>query len=133
MSPPSHDRGGAPGSPDGPDRAPSGGTDEAATGRTEGARGPGPAPQGRRARAAGRQSLSALEGSLLDPDDLARRLNVTSRFVRRLVAERRIPFVKIGRSVRFDPADVDAWVEQAKVPVTTRRHAGGTWSRGGAA
>jgi excisionase family DNA binding protein len=46
------------------------------------------------------------------------------RFVRRLVAERRIPFLKVGRSVRFDPADVDAWLERAKVPVTSWRHAG---------
>jgi excisionase family DNA binding protein len=32
-------------------------------------------------------------------------LGVTPRFVRRLVAERRIPFLKVGRHVRFDPDD----------------------------
>jgi hypothetical protein len=29
--------------------------------------------------------------------------------VRRLVAERRIPYVKVGRYVRFRPEDVEAW------------------------
>jgi excisionase family DNA binding protein len=39
---------------------------------------------------------------LLDIDGLATRLGVTSRFVRRLVEERRVPYLKIGRLVRFD-------------------------------
>jgi len=34
---------------------------------------------------------------LLDIDGLAARLGVTARFVRRLVEERRVPFVKLGR------------------------------------
>ncbi len=34
---------------------------------------------------------------LLDIDDLATRLGVTARFVRRLVEERRVPYLKIGR------------------------------------
>jgi excisionase family DNA binding protein len=36
-------------------------------------------------------------------------LNVPERMVRRLVAERRIPFVKVGRYVRFRPEDVEGW------------------------
>ncbi len=36
-------------------------------------------------------------------------LAVTERMVRRLVAERRIPYVKVGRYVRFRPEDVEAW------------------------
>jgi excisionase family DNA binding protein len=38
---------------------------------------------------------------LLDIDGLAERLGTTPRFVRRLVEERRIPYLKIGRLVRF--------------------------------
>ncbi len=53
--------------------------------------------------------------ALLDVDAVAERLGVTPRFVRRLVNERRIPFHKIGRYVRFDPADVDRFVEGARV------------------
>ena len=45
---------------------------------------------------------------LLDQRHLAERLQITERHVRRLVAERRIPFVKVGRFVRFDPVAVAA-------------------------
>lgn len=39
--------------------------------------------------------------------DLAPILGVTTRTVHRWAAERRIPHVRIGRSVRFTPAQVD--------------------------
>ena len=100
--------------------------------RDRAARRPGPGPKGRRPRGDGRQPDHRAEDQLLDSEALAHRLNITERFVKRLVAERRIPFLKVGRSVRFDPIDVDAWVEQAKVPVTAWRHACGPWDRGGA-
>ncbi len=47
--------------------------------------------------------------------DLATRLGVSERFVRRLVAERRIPFHKIGKFVRFDPNEIDTWIESSRV------------------
>jgi excisionase family DNA binding protein len=53
---------------------------------------------------------------LLTIDQLAEQLGVTQRHVRRLVAERRIPFLKVGRFVRFDPSDVGTWLD-----VTRRR------------
>jgi excisionase family DNA binding protein len=56
----------------------------------------------------------ALE-QLLDIGGLAARLGATSRFVRRLVEERRVPYLKIGRLVRFDPAAVDSWIGSTKV------------------
>lgn len=97
-------------------RSSNGGVDEGGTDRVGAARRPGLGPQGRRPRGgAGRQTDSQAQSQLLDSEALAKRLNVTPRFVRRLVAERRIPFLKVGRSVRFDPTDVDAWLEQAKV------------------
>ena len=52
---------------------------------------------------------------LLDIDDLATRLGVTARFVRRLVEERRVPYLKIGRLVRFDPVEVERWIDTARV------------------
>jgi excisionase family DNA binding protein len=51
--------------------------------------------------------------TLLDIAAVSERLHVTERHVRRLVAERRIPFVKVGRFVRFDPADVADWIRAA--------------------
>ena len=40
---------------------------------------------------------------LLDIDSAAKRLAVPERFMRRLVAERRIPYFKVGKYVRFGP------------------------------
>jgi excisionase family DNA binding protein len=52
---------------------------------------------------------------LLTIDDTAARLSVTPRFVRRLVAERRITFLRVGKFIRFDPADVDALILEGRV------------------
>jgi excisionase family DNA binding protein len=49
---------------------------------------------------------------LIDLEEVARRLEVNQRHVRRLVAERRIPFVKWGHLLRFDPVSIDAWVDE---------------------
>ena len=46
---------------------------------------------------------------LLTMDQLAERLG-TRRHVRRLVAERRVPFLRVGRFIRFDAAAVTAWL-----------------------
>lgn len=58
---------------------------------------------------------------LLDVPTTADRLGVSVRYVRRLVAERRIPYIKLGHLLRFDPDEVDAWVDQARVSQLGRR------------
>ena len=50
--------------------------------------------------------------TLLDIDGVAEHLGVNERHVRRLVAERRIPFVKWGHLLRFDPAEIAAWLDR---------------------
>jgi excisionase family DNA binding protein len=40
-------------------------------------------------------------------DEVALRLGTSLRHMRRLVAERRIPIVKVGHLVRFDSHDVE--------------------------
>jgi excisionase family DNA binding protein len=47
--------------------------------------------------------------------DIAERLGVSVRYVRRLVAERRIPYVKFGHLLRFDPVELEAWIDAARV------------------
>jgi hypothetical protein len=37
--------------------------------------------------------------------------------MRRLVAERRIPIVKVGRLIRFDAHQVEHWVDEHRVDV----------------
>ena len=57
----------------------------------------------------------AVERPMLGIPQLAERLGTTERFVRRLVCERRIPFHKVGKYVRFDQDDVDDWVAKCRV------------------
>jgi excisionase family DNA binding protein len=52
---------------------------------------------------------------LLDIDGVAHHLGVTVRHIRRLVDERRIPFIKWGLRLHFDRAAVDAWVDQHRI------------------
>jgi len=61
---------------------------------------------------------------LLDVDGAAEYLSVTPRFIRRLVAERRLPFVKLGRHLRFDPADLDRFINAGRIDAagTQRAH-----------
>lgn len=56
------------------------------------------------------------ERPLMDLRTVAQRLGVNERHVRRLVFERRIPFVKWGHLLRFDPDEIDAWLDGARVP-----------------
>src|SRR5689334_3651099 len=55
--------------------------------------------------------------------ELAELLNTSERFVRRLVEERRIVFHRFGGLIRFDVADVDAYITAGRVdlPRTRRR------------
>ena len=52
---------------------------------------------------------------LLDIDQAAERLNVTPRFIRRLIAQRRIDYLKIGKFIRFKPDDLDTWIEDQRI------------------
>ena len=54
---------------------------------------------------------------LLDIDQLAKHLGTSHRHIRRLIAERRIPYVKVGRLIRFDPAEIATWLDQTRQPV----------------
>jgi excisionase family DNA binding protein len=60
-----------------------------------------------------------LTEDLLTIEEAAARLNMSARYVRRLVAERRIAFHRLGRAVRFDPADLAAFVREGRVEPMT--------------
>ena len=55
--------------------------------------------------------------TLLSVEQAAERLGTSVRFVRRLIAERRIAYVKVGRHVRLDPTDVEAFIAASRVQV----------------
>ena len=53
---------------------------------------------------------------LIDVLTLADLLGVKVRYVRRMVAERRVPTVKLGHLVRFDLAEIRRWLEEQRRP-----------------
>ncbi|MFD8473738.1 helix-turn-helix domain-containing protein [Streptomyces sp. NPDC018007] len=59
---------------------------------------------------------------LLTVDQAAERLGTTPRFPRRLIAERRIAFVKVGSHVRIKASVLEAYIEGNTVqPIRRRR------------
>jgi len=44
-------------------------------------------------------------------EDVAKFLALSEEHVRRMVCQRRIPSIKIGRARRFDPGEIRAWVQ----------------------
>lgn len=56
-----------------------------------------------------------MRNQLLTVDEAAEQLNTTPRFVRRLIAERRICFHHIGRHVRITQQDLEAFVAAGRV------------------
>ncbi len=71
-----------------------------------------------------RQALVPAVGSGYDPlltvPQVAERLNTNERYVRRLIEERRIEFVRIGRKIRVAASVVDALIERGRVRPTVR-------------
>ncbi len=63
---------------------------------------------------------------LLTVDAAAERMSTSIRFVRRLIAERRIEFVKLGRHVRIRESALAEFIEAGRVePITVAD----TWPR----
>ena len=61
-------------------------------------------------------TTSAPVPQLLTMDELAETLGVTRRHIRRLVDERRVPFLRVGKFIRFDPAEISKWLDTNRVP-----------------
>ncbi len=62
--------------------------------------------------------------NLISTKEAAALLGVASTTLEMWKAQRKIPFVRLGRRTLYDPRDLTAWVEQNKVqarPVRDRR------------
>ncbi len=68
------------------------------------------------------------EDSLLTVNEVAARLTVSPKTVRRLVERGELPALKIGASVRVDPGELQAWLYA--VPGHLPRHEGATGETG---
>ena len=61
---------------------------------------------------------SPVPATLYTIDQAAEHLNTTPRFVRRLIAERRVAFAKLGRHVRITAEDLDAFIQRGRIEAT---------------
>lgn len=61
---------------------------------------------------------------LLTVEEAAEVFNTSPRFVRRLIAERRITVVHVGRHVRIPHAAVTEFIRAGTVPALTTRRSG---------
>jgi excisionase family DNA binding protein len=71
----------------------------------------------------GRAGTAQLE-RLLTVGQVAELLGTTERFPRRLIAERRVRFVRVGRHVRIPESALSEFIEAGQVQPVTYRHRG---------
>ena len=62
-----------------------------------------------------KRDLPQVEGALLDTKQGAAKLRVCVRALQEIVANREIACIKIGRSVRFHPDDIEEFIERNRV------------------
>lgn len=73
--------------------------------------------EGRRSPEAGggRSSPAVVEGPALSPlltiHEVAAALQISERTIRRMIADRRLPCVRIGRQLRFAPGALSRWLQ----------------------
>jgi excisionase family DNA binding protein len=58
---------------------------------------------------------------LLNPEQVAELLGVSVRYVWRLGRDGELPRIKVGKYVRFDPVEVDTFIEQRRSGPRARR------------
>jgi excisionase family DNA binding protein len=61
--------------------------------------------------AAGAVAEVAARERYLNPEEAEAYLNVSVGFIRRMASERRVRHYRLGKFIRFDPADLDAFAE----------------------
>ena len=68
--------------------------------------------------------MTGAQGRLLAVDQAAELLGTGERFVRRLIAERRITYVHVGRHVRIPEAAIEDYISARTVRPLVRRGRG---------
>jgi len=72
-----------------------------------------------------RRAATSPRGELLTVKKAGEYLGAGERFARRLVAERRVPVIRLGRLVRISTSDLDLFIEANRSePVTDMGRAG---------
>ncbi len=69
-----------------------------------------------------KQLSSNIQPNLLAIDEVAEFLGISKDTIYKMVNQRRIPFVKVGRLLRFERDALDAWIRQhAEMPMPPQR------------
>jgi len=58
--------------------------------------------------------------SLLNVQELARWLNIKESTIRKWVCYRKIPYISVGRAVRFRREDIDQWLQDRSFKLVER-------------
>jgi excisionase family DNA binding protein len=56
--------------------------------------------------------------SLTDVPGAAQYVETSPRHIRLLIQQRRVPYFKVGGKIRFDLADLDAWLDANRIEAT---------------
>jgi len=68
------------------------------------------------------QHSNLKENRLLSIPEVARFLGISQSTLYTLVSQQRVPFVKVGRRVLFDPVQLDQWIKHnTKMPMPEKR------------
>ena len=54
-------------------------------------------------------------GEMMTAKELAEMLKLSEGHIRRLTSQREVPFVKIGRTVRYSRDDIERWLKGGRV------------------
>ena len=65
---------------------------------------------------------NTLTEPLFDIHEASRRLNLATKTIYKMVSQRRIPYVKVGGALKFDPVRLQEWIkDQSVMPMPERR------------
>ncbi|MBU1809086.1 MAG: helix-turn-helix domain-containing protein [Candidatus Omnitrophica bacterium] len=55
------------------------------------------------------------EQRYLSPQELSQYLGIATQTIYEWTSQKKIPFIKLGRLVKFDVAEIDAWMKTQRV------------------
>ena len=57
------------------------------------------------------------EQRYLSPQELSQYLNLSIQTIYEWTSQKKIPYIKLGRLVKFDQQEIDEWVKMQKIEV----------------